>query len=244
MDKATKHAKKVYDKYSKEYLDSMKQKRFANHYLEVPAVTKLFGNVKNKKVLDCGCASGTHSKILVKKGAIVTGLDVSEEMIKAAKEKCHPPNAKFVVGDIQKLPFPKNSFDLVFYGLSVHYVKDLNSVFTEAYRVLKKNGRIILSTNNPTMNNHKKLFYKNKKYYIYEDYFYEGLIEWNMIPEMKIKTYGRTFSGLINPIINAGFKITKVVEPKPIKSGKKLDKLEYEKTMKIPYFIIIEAVKI
>lgn len=243
MDKATKNAKEMYDKYSKEYLKSMKQKRFANHYLEVPAVTKLFGNLKNKKVLDCGCASGTHSKILLNKGAKVVGMDISEEMIKAAKEKCNSSNASFIVGDIQKMPFEKNSFDLIFYGLCIHYVKDLDTVFKEAYRILKKNGKIILSTNNPALNNHKKLFINDKKYYIHENYFYEGLEEWNMLPDMKMKTYARTFSGLINPIIKSGFKLTQVIEPQPIKAGEKFNKKEYEKTMKIPYFIIIEAIK-
>ena len=64
-----------------------------------------------------------------------------------------------------------------------------------------------------------------------------------MVLGMTLKTYSRTFSDLFNPIIEEGFVLKKIIEPKPIPKSKKIDVAYYEKTMKRPYFIIIEAFK-
>ena len=64
MEQNVKHTKYMYNKYAKSYIESMRQKRFANEYIEIPAIKKIIGAVKDKKVLDAGCSSGTHSKIL------------------------------------------------------------------------------------------------------------------------------------------------------------------------------------
>ena len=117
MEKNTEYTKNIYNKHAKEYSESMKQGRFFNDYIEIPAIKKIIKNVKSKKVLDVGCATGTHSKILAEKGAAVYGLDISEEMIRLAKTKV--PKGKFIVADMKELPFPKEMFDVVFYGKSL-----------------------------------------------------------------------------------------------------------------------------
>jgi len=46
-----------------------------------PVVLSQLGDVKGKAILDYGCGTGTFSRFLQSKGAIITGLDVSENMI-------------------------------------------------------------------------------------------------------------------------------------------------------------------
>jgi ubiquinone/menaquinone biosynthesis C-methylase UbiE len=59
-------------------------------------------------------------------------------MIELAKENC--PNVDFKIGSMNKLPFKNSSFDIVTASLSIHYVNNINTVFKEIYRILKKGG--------------------------------------------------------------------------------------------------------
>jgi len=58
-----------------------------------------FGKINQKKILEVGCGTGNYTKILLKRGYEVTALDISEDMLKIAEEKCA---CKFVKGDIRE----------------------------------------------------------------------------------------------------------------------------------------------
>src|SRR3989344_6150469 len=64
--------------------------------------------LKGKKILDAGCGSGRDSAYLTEDGYDVTGIDLSEEMIKIAKTKSY---AKFKIMDFRNISFKKESFD-------------------------------------------------------------------------------------------------------------------------------------
>jgi ubiquinone/menaquinone biosynthesis C-methylase UbiE len=241
MEKNTRYTKNIYNKYAKEYSKSMLAGRFFNNYIEMPAVKKAIKNIKGKKVLDVGCSIGAHSKIFSTKGAKVYGIDISEEMIKIAKSRVLKGN--FRVADMKKLPFKNNTFDLVFYGLSLHYIQDVKQVMKEAYRVLKKKGRLLISTHNPCATGQKRIKVQGKKIFIVDDYFGTKMEQWDMVPGMLIKHYVFTLERLFNPIMDAGFALTHITETRPIPSGKKIDPVHYKQTMKRPSFIIIEAKK-
>ena len=67
------------------------------------------------KVLDVACGSGNLAVVAARKGADVTGLDLAENLVEAAKERAKAAglNIKFDQGDAEKLPYDDNSFDLV-----------------------------------------------------------------------------------------------------------------------------------
>ncbi|MBU1974807.1 MAG: methyltransferase domain-containing protein, partial [Nanoarchaeota archaeon] len=69
---------------------------------------KFIGLLKGKKVLDAGCGAGRDSKYLSEKGLDVIGIDLSKNMIKAAKERA---KAEFHVGDIRNTNFGDASFN-------------------------------------------------------------------------------------------------------------------------------------
>lgn len=70
---------------------------------------------RRSSVLDVGCASGAHVVFLAKKGFNVTGIDLAERMIEAAKANIGKSRVKAEVrvGDATKLDFPDKSFDYV-----------------------------------------------------------------------------------------------------------------------------------
>jgi ubiquinone/menaquinone biosynthesis C-methylase UbiE len=72
------------------------------------------GNVENRSILDVGTGTGRAARLLARAGAIVTGVDRSEEMLKVARERASAQNLKipFLVGDAQALEFSDRSFEI------------------------------------------------------------------------------------------------------------------------------------
>ncbi|MEK7590059.1 MAG: class I SAM-dependent methyltransferase [Patescibacteria group bacterium] len=104
---------------------------------------KKYGYIENKniKILDAGCGVGTLLKELEKYGN-VSGLDFSEIAVNFCKEK----NIKNVsIGNITKLPFPDNTFDIVLALDVVEHVEDDLSAMREIYRVMKGDGVAIIT---------------------------------------------------------------------------------------------------
>lgn len=96
-------------------------------------------------VLDVGCGTGAVIALLHEKypQARYVGLDLTPSMIEAAQAK-DLPNAKFVVGDAEDLPFPDAAFDAVLCSNSFHHYPDQRAFVSEAWRVLRPGGRLIL----------------------------------------------------------------------------------------------------
>jgi len=67
---------------------------------EVDFIENIFGESKPKpkRILELGCGTGSYTKILLERGYEVTAVDISEDMLKIASEKCA---CKFIKGDIR-----------------------------------------------------------------------------------------------------------------------------------------------
>ena len=96
-------------------------------------------------VLDCGCGTGPMIELLHEKypDKHYVGLDLTPEMIHVAQEK-HLSNTEFLVGDSEHLPFDEGSFDTVICSNSFHHYPNPQDFFTSAYRVLKREGLLVL----------------------------------------------------------------------------------------------------
>ena len=101
---------------------------------------------KNANVLDMGCGAGFPvTKFLVESGYGVTGVDISESMLKLAKRNVS--KAKFIKGDMTRLDFKNNSFDglTAIYSI-IHVPRDKHlSLFQSFHRILKPNGVMLIS---------------------------------------------------------------------------------------------------
>ncbi|PKN99157.1 MAG: hypothetical protein CVU42_09855 [Chloroflexi bacterium HGW-Chloroflexi-4] len=92
-------------------------------------------------LLDIGTGSGLFAEQFAAKGLQVTGLDVNPDMIPAAQ--MFVPTAEFRIGVAEKLSFEDNAFDIVFMGLLLHEVDDLEKAISEASRVAKQRIAIL-----------------------------------------------------------------------------------------------------
>ena len=105
----------AYDVLAKGYYEARKYNQgmgyFYNCLSEWPSTLKLLGNVRGKKILDVGCGPGLYASLLIKKGAVVKGMDISKELIGIAKKEA--PAAEFIIGDAERLPYKNSEFDIV-----------------------------------------------------------------------------------------------------------------------------------
>ena len=184
---------------------------------------KLLGDLEGKHILEIGCGGAQCGIAMAKKGAHVTGVDISEEQLKFAKTLAKKSNVNitFYRGDIKKLPQIKSaSQDVVFTAWAMQYVDPLDSCFREVYRILKKNGIFILAMPHPT---YHTVNYKNLK--LHESYFVTGKkvepVKWKDGTIHNFVCYERTFSEITNALITSKLIIEQVIEPDSRKHYKK-----------------------
>lgn len=104
---------------------------------------------QGERVLDIGSGPGGTARFLGKNyGVNVTGLDLTFDFcqlssILSKKTDCSGDNA-FLCGDALELPFKSESFDHVLMEHVQMNVKEKRTLFSELFRVLKQNGRLLL----------------------------------------------------------------------------------------------------
>jgi ubiquinone/menaquinone biosynthesis C-methylase UbiE len=118
-----------------------------NHKVLVDLINQLDLDLSGLIIMDIGCGFGHWLRYLVELGAIpgnCFGIDLSDLRLKVARQKNSLVN--WFQGNIIKLPFPDESFDLVFQSVVFSSILDLQvrrSCAAEMYRVTKKSGNII-----------------------------------------------------------------------------------------------------
>jgi len=106
---------------------------------------------KGDHVLDLGSGAGNDCFVahaIVGETGKVTGLDFTDAMLEKAnenKQKLGYTNVEFIKGDIEEMPLPANSFDVVVSNCVLNLVPDKPKAFAEIMRVLKPDGHFCVS---------------------------------------------------------------------------------------------------
>jgi len=107
--------------------------------------------LEGETVLDLGCGAGFDCFLASKKvgetGRVI-GIDMTPDMISKARENAKQgnfPNVEFRLGEIENLPVEKNSIDLVISNCVINLVPNKARAFQEAFRVLKPEGKLMIS---------------------------------------------------------------------------------------------------
>jgi ubiquinone/menaquinone biosynthesis C-methylase UbiE len=103
------------------------------------------------KVLDVACGSGNLAIIAARKGADVTGIDIADNLIEAAKKRAEAAglNIKFEVGDAEAMPYADGEFDLVMTMFGAMFAPRPEVTASELVRVCKPGGTIAMANWTP-----------------------------------------------------------------------------------------------
>ena len=193
----------------------------ANNLFEIPALFSMMPDLKDKTILDLGCGFGEHCKRFVESGAKkVIGIDISEKMLEIAKEENSDSKITYINMPMENISQLNEKFDIVVSSLAFHYVEDFSGVVKNIYDMLNENGIFLFSQENPLCtcfsggNRWTKDENGNKLYINLSNYGIEGERESSWFVD-NVKKYHRTFSSIINTLIETGFIIEKMIEPLP-----------------------------
>ena len=201
---------------------------------------------KGKRMLDLGCGYGWHSIYAMENGASsVVGIDISQHMLKVAKEKTHFSEVEYICGAIEDMDFKEESFDIVLSSLAFHYIKDYKELIEKINKVLKPNGILIFTVEHPVFTAYgtQDWYYDNNKEILHfpvDNYYYEGKRIANFLGEDVVK-YHRTITTYLNTLLINNFNINQIIEPQP--SEEMLDILGMKDEMRRPMMLIISAIK-
>jgi ubiquinone/menaquinone biosynthesis C-methylase UbiE len=114
--------------------------------LEIAAVFDLLGPIEGKRLLDAGCGDGVYSIEAARRGARVTGLDLSEGMLNEARKRSLAAGVTvdWKRGDVLRLPYPNDSFDIVTAITLLCLVPGPGAAVAEMARVLAPGGRVVI----------------------------------------------------------------------------------------------------
>ena len=133
---------------SRGFFDDLDQYHFEklHHLLRLVA----FDGYRGRSVLEVGCGAGVDLARFARGGATVTGVDLAASAIDLARANFEQKglSGTFEVADGEHLPFPDNSFDLVYAHGVVQYTADPRRLVEECRRVLKPGGEAIFQVYN------------------------------------------------------------------------------------------------
>jgi ubiquinone/menaquinone biosynthesis C-methylase UbiE len=237
-----------------------------------PALLKMIGNVKNKKILEIGCGNGYLSRKLAKTGAKVTASDLAKKFIEIAekKELSNPLGIEYIVRDAAYLNgLNDKSFDIVIANMCLMDMKNIEKAISEISRVLKRGGNFVFSILHPAFSSYYQHWdtvdFKNKKTFarVICRYLTDGSEKTSLWESSVIAThYHRPLQTYVSLLKKSNFtigdireiatkkKITKEVQKdRDISQRRSRYRTEQEKrireeaTKEIPYFMIIQAIK-
>ena len=111
------------------------------------AIVGTLGDRVVDSLLDLGTGTGRMLELLAPIYRRGVGIDTSNDMLAVARanlDRAGVADAQVRLGDIHHLPFPRNAFDLVTVHQVLHYLDDPERAITEAARVLRPGGRLLV----------------------------------------------------------------------------------------------------
>lgn len=241
-------AQNVYDNedFFKEYAQLERSIKGLAGAAEWPAIRALLPDLHGRSILDLGCGYGWFCRFAIESGASkVLGVDISEKMLEKAKTFAGSSAITYKRADLESLELERESFNLVYSSLALHYVENLNKLMEEVYKSLLPGGSLVISIEHPiyTAPSNPRWYvdYADNKTWPINGYQIEGPRSTDWLAKGVIKQH-RTIGTYLNMLIAIGFTICHVEEWGPtdeqIQSNPEW-KVERER----PMFLLISARK-
>jgi SAM-dependent methyltransferase len=180
-------------------------------------MSALAGDVAGRRILDAGCGSGPLSAALRDRGAVMTGIDASAEMLALARRRLGDGAALHVADLHDRLPFEDGAFDDVVASLVLHYLEDWGPALAEFRRVLGPGGRLIASVHHPFVD--YAIQDPRPDYHATTSYTDEWSFDGRSFP---MTFWRRPLHAMTDAFTTAGFRLAVLSEPQPHPAAREL----------------------
>jgi len=198
-----------YDRFAAGY-SAYTDDNIVTAYYARPAIVNLAGDVTGRRILDAGCGAGPLAAALRDKGAVVTGIDASAEMLSLARRRLGDDVTLRVADLGDRLPFADGTFDDVVASLVLHYLEDWGPTLAEMRRVLRPGGRMIASVHHPFVD----YVFRDPRpdYFATTSYTDEWTFNGQAFP---MRFWRRPLHAMTDAFTTAGFRLSVISEPPP-----------------------------
>lgn len=205
---------------------------FYRELLNNPSMFALIGHIQGMSVLDAECGEGHNTRKLARLGAKVVGIDISSKMIQYAldEERKNPLGIAYHSYSFSAMAsFQDSSFDMVVSFMALMDGPDYELAIGEIHRVLKPKGFFVFSITHPCFLTEGMSWIRNDKgeplkiaianYFKKEPYIDQWKFsmspEASQVKEFQVPYFPRTLSDYLNPLLESGFQLVRVREPRP-----------------------------
>ncbi|WP_322041874.1 class I SAM-dependent methyltransferase [Paraburkholderia sp. J67] len=212
-----------------------------NALYERPATAELLGDVAGLSVLDAGCGPGIVSAELAHAGATVKAFDVTPAMVELARERCADLPVDVAQGDLgQPLAWlADGQFDRIVCSLALDYVEHLSPTFAEFHRVARPGAQLVFSMAHPmrdwidTRTRGNRPYFETTRFGLHWGGFGE--------PKPYVEAYRRPLADIVNALLETGWQIDRMLEPKPVAQMKAVAPALYNELALAPAFLCVRA---
>ena len=140
------NVQQAYNEWAESY-DTVQNK---TRDLEAKALRESIAFSEPLDILEIGCGTGKNTEWLLKGAKHLFAADFSAEMLSKAKEKIKAETVEFRQFDLREdWAFSENHFDLITCSLALEHIENIDFVFRQAFRVLRKNGLFYIGELHP-----------------------------------------------------------------------------------------------
>ncbi len=226
-----------------------------------PAFLEFAGDLSGKTVLDAGCGEGHNTRIFARRGARMTGVDLSAKMIEFARQEelREPLGIRYQRASFSNLAnFRAESFDAVVSTMALMDGPDFPGAMREIARVLRPGGTLAYSILHPCFATKGMGWISDDSgravKFTVADYFNgEPFVEhWkfghapnaSQVEDFGVPRFDRTLADYINPTVAAGLRLEEIREPRAPESACRLHPEAFKKFRDhIPLFFYVRASK-
>lgn len=183
---------------------------FARRYLLNPTIFTLAGTLAGKRILDAGCGEGYLSRMLARRGALVTGVEPATRLyaLCAQYERREPLGIEYINCDLIDLSLPPSQFDLVIANMVLMDIPDYQAAIHMLATLTQREGHVIITLAHPCFEE-SGASWPQKRAVQTDEYFalYER-------PQRFGVLYHRPLSAYVNLLLEEGLTLRRMVEPR------------------------------
>jgi SAM-dependent methyltransferase len=250
----TADAREAWDRAADPYTRGQETGRdYYRHEFFGPAQVAMCGDVRGLRVLDLGSGSGYLARELARRGARVTGVDLSPRMIEHARrrEAAEPLGVEYVVDDAAEVAarFAPESFDLAVSCMALQDMPAPDAVLRAARAVLRPAGRLVASITHPCTDTPFRQWERGpdgaKRWLCVDRYFERATLRyaWRWEgEEFTTPAVHATLEDWVTWILGAGFRLCALREPRPTADaiGARPDLAD---AARVPYYVMFDLAR-